>query len=207
LHGLLTNKTRRIPTQKIFWDPPYPPHPDNAENTDIVEKVEMERSEDKSDNDDPREEDDREHFIKEDGFKDDPEDTADEEIMKQDEVIKTQEISKKELKGQEGGREDTSEDETDEEDITKKVEQCPKSLGCRLIDAVKLKNNPDGKHDEVNVLRERVNISVWKDRFDKDSVGHGSDDNEEKTVVKYRYEKPEGRDGMTYSNQLIAVSL
>jgi hypothetical protein len=41
------------------------------------------------------------------------------------------------------------------------------------------KNDPDGKHDEVNVVRERVNTSVWKDRFDKDTVWHGDDANEE----------------------------
>jgi hypothetical protein len=26
VHGLLTNKNRRIPTQQIIWGPPYPPH-------------------------------------------------------------------------------------------------------------------------------------------------------------------------------------
>jgi hypothetical protein len=50
------------------------------------------------------------------------------------------------------------------------------------------------------VLREMVKISVWEDSFDKDTVRHGGDDNEEKTAVKYWYEKPEGRNGMTYSN-------
>ena len=94
----------------------------------IVLEVEMKTSEDEAEekvDDDDLGEDDREYFIKGDGFKDNSEDTADEEMMKQDEGIKTQEISKKESKGQEGGREDTVEvdkDETDEEDMTKKVE-------------------------------------------------------------------------------------
>jgi hypothetical protein len=85
------------------------------------------------------------------------------------------------------------------------VEQCLKSLGWRLINAehdldrrkitgaVMLKNNPDGKHDEVNVLRERVNMSAREDRFDRDTVGHGDDDDEEKTAGKYMYKKPEMR--------------
>jgi hypothetical protein len=64
--------------------------------------------------------------------------------------------------------------------------------------AVKLKYNPDGKHDKMNVLREMVNRSVWEDRFDKDTVRHGGNDNEEKTAVKHWYEKPEGRGGMTH---------
>jgi hypothetical protein len=38
------------------------------------------------------------------------------------------------------------------------------------------KSDPDGKHDEVNVIRERVNTSARKDRFDEDTVGHGDDD-------------------------------
>jgi hypothetical protein len=92
------------------------------------------------------------------------------------------------------------------------VEHCLKSLGCRLIDAehdldrreitgaVMLKNNPDGKHDEVNVLRERVNMGAREDRFGRDTGGHDDDDDEEKTVVRYLYEKPEGRDGMTDTN-------
>jgi hypothetical protein len=42
-------------------------------------------------------EDDREHFIKGDGFKDDYEDTANEQVMKQDEAPKNQLIIKKEL--------------------------------------------------------------------------------------------------------------
>ena len=50
------------------------------------------------------------------------------------------------------------------------------------------------------MLRERVNMSAWEDRFNQDTVGHGNDDDEEKTAVKYLYEKPEGRDGMTNSN-------
>ena len=96
--------------------------------------------------------------------------------------------------------------------MTEKLEQCLKSLGCRLIDAehnldhreikgaVKIENNPDDKHDEMNVRREMVNRRIWEDRFDKDTVRHGGDDNEEKTAVKHWYEKPEGRDGMTHSN-------
>jgi hypothetical protein len=112
---------------------PLADNTNNAEKLDIVEEVEMERSEDKTDDDDPGE-DDREHFIKGDGFKDDSEDTADEEVMKQDEALKTQEIIKKEAAStvvitdatgmntevQEGVREDTVEvdkDETDEEDM------------------------------------------------------------------------------------------
>jgi hypothetical protein len=66
--------------------------------------------------------------------------------------------------------------------------------------AVKLKNNQDGKHDDVNVLRERINLSVWGDRVDKDTVRHGGENNKEKTAVKHWYEKPEGRDGMNHSN-------
>jgi hypothetical protein len=38
---------------------------------------------------------------------------------------------------------------------------------------VMAKNNPNGKHDEVNVVRERVNTRAQEDRFDKDTAGHG----------------------------------
>jgi hypothetical protein len=66
----------------------------------LMEEVEIEISEDdaeeKVNDDDPRE-DDREHFIKGDGFKDDSEDTANKQVMKQDEAPKKQEITKKEL--------------------------------------------------------------------------------------------------------------
>ena len=86
--------------------------------------------------DDDLGEDDGEYFIKGDGFKDDSEDTADEEAMKQDEAPKNQEVIKKELalavyitdatgtktEIQEGAREDTADmnkDKTDEEDVVK----------------------------------------------------------------------------------------
>jgi hypothetical protein len=49
----------------------------------------------------------------------------------------------------------------------------------------------------VNAVRERVNTRAQEDRFDKDTAGHGNDDDEEKTAEKYRYEKPEERDVMT----------
>jgi hypothetical protein len=52
------------------------------------------------------------------------------------------------------------------------------------------KTNPDDKHDEVNVLRERVNRSVWEVRVDKDTARHGGNGNKEKNTVKYWYEKP-----------------
>ena len=145
-------------------------------------------------------------------------------MMKQDEVSKTQETIKTESAAavvimeaigmktevQEGVRKDTVEEdknETDGEDMTKKVEeQCLKRRGCRLVDAehdldrrelteaVMLKSNPDGKHDEVNV-RERVNLGVWEDRFDRDAVGDGDDD-DKKTAGKYGYEMAEVRDVM-----------
>ena len=249
-----------------------------------VPEVEMERAEDEAEgkvDDDYLGEDDREHFIKGDAFNDDSENTTDEEVVKQDETPKTQEINKKEpasavgitnatgmkTENQEGVRDDTVEvdrDETDEAPFNGEntpevrteakrklnnrqsknwrlrelmrmmmmrmllmmqvdvvmardslgqgqVEQCLESLGCRLINAeydlnhrkttgaVMLKNNLDCKHDEVNVLRERVNMSARVDRFDRDTVGH-DDDDEEKTVVRYWYEKPEGRDGMIDTN-------
>jgi hypothetical protein len=73
-------------------------------------------------------------------------------MMKKDDVSKTQEIIKKESASavviinatetktevQEGVRKDTigvDKDETDEEEMTKKVEQCLQSLGYRFIDA------------------------------------------------------------------------
>jgi hypothetical protein len=62
--------------------------------------VEIEISEDEAEekvNDDDPREDDREHIIKGDGFKDDSEDTANEQVMKQDEAPKKQEITKKEV--------------------------------------------------------------------------------------------------------------
>jgi hypothetical protein len=61
---------------------------------------------------------------------------------------------------------------------------------------VMTKKNPNGKHNEVDVVRERVNTSAREDRFDKDTAGHGDDDDEEKTAEKHRYEKPEKRDVM-----------
>ena len=62
------------------------------------------------------------------------------------------------------------------------------------------KNNPDGKHDEVKMVRERVNMSAREDRFDKDTVRHGDDDDKEKTAEKHLYEKPEERDVMADIN-------
>ena len=75
---------------------------EGSQGTDIksVLEAEMEISEDEAEekvDDDDLGEDDREHFINVDGFKDDSEDTADEDVMKQDEAPKNQEISKKEL--------------------------------------------------------------------------------------------------------------
>jgi hypothetical protein len=69
--------------KSLEQEKPLADNTDNAEKPDIVEEVEMERSEDNTDDDDPGEEE--EQFIKGDGFKDDSEDTADEEVMKQDE--------------------------------------------------------------------------------------------------------------------------
>jgi hypothetical protein len=87
------------------------------------------------------------------------------------------------------------------------VEQYLRSLGCRLTNAehdldhrritgaAMLKNNPDGKHDGVNMLRD--NMSAQEDRFDKDTV-------EEKTVVKTQpHGKPETRDVMNDITGLI----
>jgi hypothetical protein len=144
----------------------------------------MERSEDEAEeeaDDDDLGEDDREHFIKEDGSKDDSEDTADEEVIKQDEAPKNREIIKKEPASTVASTDATG-------------------MKTEITGAVILKNNPDGKHDEVNVLRERGNMSAREDRFDRDIVWHGEDDDEEKTVGKHLYEKPEGRDGMTDIN-------
>jgi hypothetical protein len=91
------------------------------------------------------------------------------------------------------------------------MEQCLKSMGWRLTiaehdldrrestGAAMLKNNPDGNHDEVDWLRERVNISVWEGRFDRDAVGDG-DDEDEKTAGKYVHEKPKMRGVMIKNN-------
>jgi hypothetical protein len=54
----------------------------------------------------------------------------------------------------------------------------------------------------VNVVRERINTSAWKDRFEKDTVGHGDDDDEVKTAGKYLHEKPEVGDRMTDINPM-----
>jgi hypothetical protein len=65
----------------------------------IVPEVEMERSEDEAEekvDDDDLGEDNREHFIKGEAFKDNSEDATNEEVVKQDETPKNQEISKKE---------------------------------------------------------------------------------------------------------------
>jgi hypothetical protein len=83
--------------------------------------------------------------------------------MKHDEVFKIQESIKKEsapamiiaeatkrkTKVQKRVREDTVEVDKDE------------------IDKVMLKDNPDGNHNEVNMM------SVWEDRFDRDAVRDG----------------------------------
>jgi hypothetical protein len=81
------------------------------------------------------------------------------------------ECTKRKTKVQKRLREDTAEVDKDE------------------IDEVMLKNNPDGNYDEVNMLRERVNTSVWEDRFDRDAVRDGDDD-DEKSVGRYVYEMP-----------------
>jgi hypothetical protein len=112
-------------------------------------------------------EDDREYLIKGDRFKNNFEDTTDEEMMMQDEALKNQEISKEEL----------APPAVEITDITGTKAyhiDAEHDLGHREITgAVKLKNNPDDKHDEANVLRERVNMSVWEDRVNKDTVRHG----------------------------------
>jgi hypothetical protein len=43
------------------------------------------------------------------------------------------------------------------------------------------------------VVRERVNMSAREDIVDKDSVGHGDNDDKEKTAEKHLYGKPETR--------------
>ena len=65
---------------------------------------------------------------------------------------------------------------------------------------VMTKNNPNGKHDVVNVVRESGNTRAQENRFDKDTAGHGNYDDEEKTAEKHRYEKSEERDVMTDIN-------
>mgnify|MGYP007114468170 CR=1 FL=1 len=108
-------------------------------DTKSVPEVEIERAEDEAeegaDADDLRE-DDREHLIKGNRSKDDSEDTADEEVTKQDEAPKNRESIKKEpasatiitdatgmkTETKEGAWEDTVEvdkNETNEEDMTK----------------------------------------------------------------------------------------
>jgi hypothetical protein len=87
------------------------------------------------------------------------------------------------------------------------------------------KNNPDGRHDEVNVVRERGNMrqvqseqllkilgcksiaaehdlkrSAREVRFDEDTVGHVDDDDKEKIAEKHLYKMPEKRDVMTDIN-------
>jgi hypothetical protein len=59
-------------------------------------EIPVDEAEEQVDDDDFGE-DDGEYFIKGDGFKDDSEDTADEEAMKQDEAPKNREVIKKEL--------------------------------------------------------------------------------------------------------------
>jgi hypothetical protein len=41
-------------------------------------------------------------------------------------------------------------------------------------------------------------MSIWEDR---DTVGHGDDDDKEQTTGRYLDEKPEGRDGMADINK------
>jgi hypothetical protein len=99
----------------------------------------METPEDEAeeqDDDDDLGEDDGEYFIEGDGFKEDSEDSADEDAVKQDDDPKTKEVIKEELVAavditsatameteiQEGAREDTAEmskDKTDKEDVVK----------------------------------------------------------------------------------------
>ena len=64
----------------------------SVEKEEVKMEISEDEAEEKVDDDDPRE-DDREHFIKGDGFKDDSEDTANEQVMKQDETPKKQEIT------------------------------------------------------------------------------------------------------------------
>jgi hypothetical protein len=164
-----------------------------GDDTKSVPEVEMERlgdeAEEGADGDDLGEED-REYLIKGDRFKTESEDTTDEEMMMQDEALKNQEISKEELA--------PAVEITDTTGTRAYHIDAEHDLDHREITgAVKLKNNPNDKHEEVNVLRERVNRSVWEVRVDKGTVRHSGNDNKEKTAVKYWYEKPEGRDGMT----------
>ena len=75
---------------------------EGSRGTDIRSMLEvvMKRSEDQAEekaDDDDRGEADRKHIIKRDGFKDDSEDTTDEEVMMQDEAPKHQEIGNEEL--------------------------------------------------------------------------------------------------------------
>jgi hypothetical protein len=64
---------------------------------DVKEKRSREEEAEEKFDDDDRGEDNRELFIKGDGFKDDSEDTAEEGMMKQVEVPKSWEVIKKEL--------------------------------------------------------------------------------------------------------------
>jgi hypothetical protein len=69
---------------------------DNKSMREEETEIPEDKAEEKVNDDDPGE-DDRKHFIKKDGSKDDSEDTADEDVMKQEEVPKNQETIKKEL--------------------------------------------------------------------------------------------------------------
>jgi hypothetical protein len=170
----------------------------------------------------------KKHIIKRDEFKGDSEDTADEEVMMQDEAPKHQEIGKEELASavditevtgtkaeiQEGESEDIIEVDVVMVRYTLRqgqMEHCRKSMGWRLTNAehdldrrkstgaAMLKNNPDGNHDEVDVLRERVKLSVLEDRFDRDAVADG-DDEDRKTAGKYVHKKPKMRGVMIKNN-------
>ena len=63
---------------------------------EVETEISEDEAEEKVNKDDPGE-DDRKYFIKRDGFEDDAKDTVEEEMMKQDEVPKDQEVIKKEL--------------------------------------------------------------------------------------------------------------
>jgi hypothetical protein len=139
-----------------------------------------------------------EYFITEDGFKDDSEDTADEEMMKQDEAPKNQEVTKKEMASaaditeapetkteiQEGVTEDTVEVNVMKERGGDMYEESEQRDVMGNI-------NPEGSYDEANVRNEKAGdmyekLSKNKSKRDKFKV------TEEMKDVNM-YEKPETR--------------
>jgi hypothetical protein len=167
-----------------------------------VLEVKMETPEDEAEekvDDDDLGEDDGEYFIKGDGFKDDSEDSADEEALKQDDAPKTQEFIKEKLATAADITSATAIEtgvKSGHVNISAPVAPCKSIFTGEKVPKVRTKSQRKLNRQllknwrleglmlilmmilllQVNLVRERINMSAREDRLNKDTVRHGDDE-------------------------------